>query len=63
LPACAREAQNKKMKLPNCRGGMAGAFGHVVDHMTGKKPDATADSVPTAVAAGFSHGSAEPRKV
>ncbi len=46
LPACAREAQDKKTKLPNCRGmSVAAAIGqHVVDHVSGHiagaKPDA-----------------------
>ena len=52
LPACALEAQNKKMKLPNCRGSMAAAFGHVADHVTGRKSESsiTASDVATAVA-------------
>lgn len=48
LPACARSAQDKKTKLPNCRGmGVAAAIGeHVVDHVAGHssgKPDGTSD--------------------
>lgn len=57
LPACAREAQNKKMKLPNCRGGMAAAFGHMADHVTGRK------SEPATVAAVASVSVGGPEKV
>ena len=59
LPACAREAQDKKVKLPNCR-GMAAAFGQqLADHVTGHKAETSIEgSEPV-----FSHGVPEPRKI
>jgi hypothetical protein len=56
LPACAREAQNKKTKLPNpCRS----AFASALEPFTGKKSDGIASAGAAAVA---SMG-AQPEKV
>lgn len=49
LPACAMAAQNKKTKLPNCR-GMAAAIEHISEHVTGRKPGDEADAAGASVA-------------
>ena len=56
LPACAREAQAKKTKLPTCRQ----AFASVLEPLTGRKSDSAVTSAGAAVVASMG---AHPEKV